>query len=191
MPHPIIKYGTAERRVSSTAKDYVVLVHRINFLVGNPGSPAIPTQIGENGIMAPCRIASLFFHGLPIVLGVAFCRIGLLHWTNPEPFEAIVPAYLGAPSFWNLLCGALEIIFGIGLAIPNTRRRAAGLLFFLVIAMSLANLNMWINDLPFNGTKLSTTGHVIRWTIQGVLLSILYLYATHRGQGPRTPTTLD
>ena len=123
--------------------------------------------------MTPRRLASGCSHGLAIVLGLAFCRIGLLHWTNPEPFEAIVPAYLGAPSFWNLLSGALEIIFGIGLAIPKTRRRAAGLLFFLVIAMSLANLNMWINDLPFNGTKLTTQGHVIRWGIQIVLLLTL------------------
>ena len=47
------------------------------------------------------------------------------------------------------------------------------LLFFLVIAMSLANVNMWVNDLPFNGTRLSTQGHVIRWCVQIVLLLTL------------------
>ena len=103
--------------------------------------------------MLPRRLASGCSHALAIVLGLAFCRIGLLHWTNPEPFEAIVPAYLGAPSFWNLLSGSFEILFGIGLVMPRTRKRAAMLLFFLVIAMSLANVNMWVNDLPFNGTR--------------------------------------
>lgn len=119
------------------------------------------------------RLASGLSHVLAIVLGLAFCRIGLLHWTNPEPFEAIVPAYLGAPSFWNLLSGSFEMLFGVGLVIPDTRKRSAMFLFFLVIAMSLANLNMWINDLPFNGTRLSTQGHVIRWCIQIVLLLTL------------------
>lgn len=119
------------------------------------------------------RLASGLSHVLAIVLGLAFCRIGLLHWTNPEPFEAIVPAYLGAPSFWNLLSGSFEMLFGVGLVIPDTRKRSAMFLFFLVIAMSLANLNMWINDLPFNGTRLSTQGHVIRWCLQIVLLLTL------------------
>ena len=137
-------------------------------------------------VNARCLISGCL-HGFAMVLGLAFCRIGLMHWTNPEPFEAIVPSYLGAPSFWNLLSGALEIIFGFGLAIPHTRRRAARLLFFLVIAMSLANLNMWVNDLPFNGHRLSSTEHVIRWAIQGVLLGILYLYSIQRGKD--TPTT--
>ena len=123
--------------------------------------------------MLPRQLASTCSHGLAIVLGLAFCRIGLLHWTNPEPFEAIVPAYLGAPSFWNLLSGSFEMLFGVGLVIPRTRKRAAMLLFFLVMAMSLANLNMWVNDLPFNGTRLSTQGHVIRWCVQIVLLLTL------------------
>jgi len=123
--------------------------------------------------MIPRWLASVCSHGLAIVLGLAFCRIGLLHWTNPEPFEAIVPAYLGVPSFWNLLSGSLEMLFGVGLVIPRTRKRAAMLLSFLAMAMSLANLNMWVNDLPFNGTRLSTQGHVIRWCIQIVLLLTL------------------
>ena len=123
--------------------------------------------------MLPRRLASACSHGLAIALGLAFCRIGLLHWTNPEPFEAIVPAYLGAPSFWNLMSGSFEILFGIGLVIPRTRKQAAMLLFFLVIAMSLANVNMWVNDLPFNGTRLSTQGHVIRWCVQIALLLTL------------------
>ena len=123
--------------------------------------------------MLPRRLASGCSHALAIVLGLAFCRIGLLHWTNPEPFEAIVPAYLGAPSFWNLLSGSFEMLFGVGLVMPRTRKRAAMLLFFLVIAMSLANVNMWVNDLPFNGTRLSTQGHVIRWCVQIVLLLTL------------------
>ena len=62
---------------------------------------------------------------------------------------------------------------GLGIMAPRTREMAGRLLFVLVILMSLANLNMWINDVPFNGTRLSTKGHIIRWMIQFVLLGVL------------------
>lgn len=107
------------------------------------------------------------------LLGIAFIVIGVQHFMRPELFNAIVPKYLGNPSFWNYTSGAMEIIFGLGMIISKTRKYAAQLLVILVLLMSLANLNMWINDLPFNGTRLSTVGHVIRWIIQFILLAIL------------------
>jgi uncharacterized membrane protein len=108
-------------------------------------------------------------------MGLAFAWIGIQHFRNPEAFEAIVPDYLGWPRFWNFTSGGLEILLGVGLIIPATRRWSARLLIVLVLAMSLANLNMWINDLPFDGTRLSTRGHVVRWIIQAVLLAVLAL----------------
>ena len=67
----------------------------------------------------------------------------------------------------------MEVVFGLGLMIPKTRVHAAKLLVILVLCMSLANINMWINDIPFNGTQLSTTGHIIRGIVQILLLSVL------------------
>ena len=107
------------------------------------------------------------------LLGMTFIIIGVQHFTRPELFNAIVPAYLGWPSFWNYTSGAMEIIFGVGIILSQTRKYAAQLLVVLVLLMSLANLNMLINDLPFNGTRLSTTGHIIRWAIQILLLATL------------------
>ena len=111
--------------------------------------------------------------GLAASLGLAFVWIGIQHFRNPQGFEAIVPAYLGWPRFWNFTSGGLEILLGLGLLFPPTRRWSARFLILLVLAMSLANLNMWMNDLPFNGTRLSTRGHVLRWVIQAVLLALL------------------
>ena len=107
------------------------------------------------------------------LLGVAFISIGVQHFAKPELFNAIVPEYLGWPSFWNYTSGAMEILFGIGMMHPKTRVNAARMLVVLVGCMSLANLNMWINDIPFNGTRMSTTGHIIRWILQAVLLAVL------------------
>tara|TARA_B110000046_G_scaffold78924_1_gene87022 strand:- start:48 stop:482 length:435 start_codon:yes stop_codon:yes gene_type:complete len=108
-------------------------------------------------------------------MGLAFAWIGIQHFRNPEAFEAIVPDYLGWPRFWNFTSGGLEILLGVGLIIPATRRWSARLLIVLVLAMSLANLNMWMNDLSFGGTRLSTRGHVVRWIIQALLLAVLAL----------------
>lgn len=107
------------------------------------------------------------------LLGIAFVSIGTQHFAQPELFNAIVPDYLGWPSFWNYTSGAMEILFGLGLMIPKTRVHAAKLLVVLVLCMSLANLNMWINDVPFNGTHMSTTGHIIRGIVQILLLTVL------------------
>ena len=118
------------------------------------------------------------------LLGVAFVSIGTQHFAQPELFNAIVPDYLGWPSFWNYTSGAMEILFGLGLVIPKTRKYAAQLLVVLVLCMSLANLNMWINDIPFNGTRLSTTGHIVRWIIQ-ILLLIVLLWLGEKIMSPR------
>ena len=108
-----------------------------------------------------------------LLLGSAFVWIGTQHFAQPEIFNAIVPRYLGWPSFWNYTSGAMEIGFGVGMMIPRTRRLSALFLVVLVLLMSLANLNMWINDLPFNGIRMSTSGHIIRAIIQLLLLTVL------------------
>jgi len=108
-----------------------------------------------------------------IVLGIPFIWIGYQHFASPHGFNDIVPTFLGWPLFWTLLSGGFEILLGLGILIPYSRKVAAKALFALVIVMSLANLNMWINDIPFNGTRLTTMGHVIRWIVQIVLLLII------------------
>ena len=110
---------------------------------------------------------------LAVPLGVAFVMIGVQHFTRPEAFDAIVPSYLGWPRLWTLASGALEVLLGLGLCLSRTRPTSARLLFWLVILMSLANINMWWNDLEFDGTRLDQTGHIIRFSVQAVLLIAL------------------
>lgn len=124
------------------------------------------------------------------LLGVAFVSIGTQHFAQPELFNAIVPDYLGWPAFWNYTSGAMEVLFGLGMLISKTRTYAAQLLVVLVLCMSLANLNMWINDIPFNGTRLSTTGHIVRWIIQFLLLTVL-LWLGEKIMPPSNRTSLE
>jgi len=112
-------------------------------------------------------------HLLAIPLGLAVAFIGIKHLTGPEVFDAIVPTYLGWPRFWTLSSGALEVLLGMGIALPKTRGLAARCFAVLVVLMTPANINMWWNDLEFDGARMSTTGHLIRLGIQVLLIVFL------------------
>ena len=60
-----------------------------------------------------------------------------------------------------------EILVGLGIIYPDTRELTAN---EFLIAIYPANFNMWINDVPFNGTRLTTQGHLVRLSVQ-ILLS--------------------
>ena len=117
------------------------------------------------------------------LLGIPFVWIGYDHFLRPEIFDPIVPSYLGFPRFWTLFSGLLEILLGIGIMIPFSRRMAARILTLFLLCVYLANLNMWLNDVPFNGTLLSQNGHLIRFLVQCVLILItLWLAEFFKGK---------
>lgn len=110
-------------------------------------------------------------------LGIPFVWIGYDHFVRPEIFDLIVPDYLGFPRFWTLASGVLEILLGIGIMVPFSRRLAARFLTVFLFFVYLANLNMWLNDVPFNGTLLTQNGHLVRLLVQ-ILLIIISLWLT-------------
>ena len=108
-------------------------------------------------------------------MGIPFVWIGYDHFVRPEIFDLIVPDYLGVPRFWTLASGLLEILLGIGIMVPFSRRLAARFLTVFLFFVYLANLNMWLNDVPFNGTLLTQNGHLVRLLVQ-ILLIIISLW---------------
>ena len=82
-----------------------------------------------------------------VPFALSFVVVGVLHFINPSPFVSIMPKYLP----WHLelvyLSGAFEILGGVGLIIPMTRRNAAWGLIALLIAVYPANVNMLVNDI--------------------------------------------
>ena len=105
-------------------------------------------------------------------LGMPFIWIGCDHFIRPEIFDLIVPNYLWFPRFWTIASGVFEILLGIGIMLPPCRRSTARFLTVFLVCVYLANLNMWLNDIPFNGTVLSQNGHIIRLLVQLVLICI-------------------
>ncbi len=98
--------------------------------------------------------------------------IGVHHFRNPRVYDNIVPSYLGYPRFWTLFSGIIEVVLGLGLIIYKWRCLSAKLLIVFYMIVYLANINMWINDIPFNGTQLNKFTHVIRLGIQILLILV-------------------
>ncbi len=107
-----------------------------------------------------------------IILGIAFLKIGIDHFLDPQWFEPIVPDILGAPRFWVLASGAVEIIVGILLIFPMTQKIGGQSCAILLIILYWANLNMWINDIPIGGHNFEDKWHVLRLFIQLLLIGI-------------------
>ena len=110
-----------------------------------------------------------------VILGISFIWIGIQHFRDPEWFEPIVPSVLGNPKFWVYSSGIFEIILGIGVIIPNTQKISALSMAIMLVLLYWANLNMWINDIPIGGSKLSQTGHLVRGLIQFIVI-IIFLW---------------
>ena len=109
---------------------------------------------------------------ISVILGLLMVYIGIHHFRNPQIYDDIVPSYLGFPRFWTILSGVVEIISGIGLMLKFSRQLIARFLIAFYGVVYLANLNMWMNDIPFSGDHLSQIGHSVRLLIQIILIII-------------------
>jgi uncharacterized membrane protein len=77
------------------------------------------------------------------LLAGLFVAAGVNHFANPRPYEAIVPPSLqqDAPRVVQL-SGVAEILGGLAVLVPSTRRLAGAYLVALLAAVFPANLYM-------------------------------------------------
>ncbi len=115
------------------------------------------------------KIAS--YAALAIVF-VWFMFGGISHFTNPDFFVAIVPPYVP----WHLgvvyLSGALEILFAAMLLFAVTRQLAGNLLIALTLAVTPANIHMWLNPDLFPEVEPAFLS--IRLVVQVILLFLIW-----------------
>jgi uncharacterized membrane protein len=109
--------------------------------------------------------------GLAVVF-LFFMFGGVSHFTNAEFFVAIMPPYLG----WHLeivyISGVFEILGAIGILIPRLRQLAGTGLFVLVIAVTPANIHMWMNPELFPDVPKAFLS--IRLVLQVLLLWLIW-----------------
>jgi len=113
---------------------------------------------------------TLIVHILALIYGVPFILIGIEHFREPQKFVDIVPKYMPFALFLVYLTGVMEIVGGLGIIYPETRELAGRLMVLFLLVIYPANFNMWINDIPYNGTRLTTQGHLVRLSVQILLI---------------------
>ena len=115
-------------------------------------------------------LSTTIVHLLALAYGVPFVMVGIEHFRDPQKFVDIVPPYLPFPLFLVYLTGLMEIAGGLGIIYPETRIMAGRFMVLFLLAVYPANFYMWTNDVPFNGTRLTTNGHLVRLFVQFLLI---------------------
>lgn len=80
------------------------------------------------------------------LMALLYILAGLNHFRKPRVYIKIIPPYFPNPKLLNLVSGALEILFGILLCIPETSSYAAVAIMALLVAVFPANLFMYRNE---------------------------------------------
>lgn len=114
--------------------------------------------------------------GLRGLLAFLMVGVGALHFVNPEPFVRIVPPPLPAHAM-VYLSGVFEILGGLGLLVPKTRKFAAWGLIALYLAVFPANLYMAWNGIQLDpANPMPTWGAWVRLPFQALFIAWAYWF---------------
>lgn len=75
-------------------------------------------------------------------LAAFFSIAGIMHFVAPDQYAAIVPTWLPNARLLVAISGVCEILGGLGVLLPGTRRLAGWGLIALLLAVFPANLHM-------------------------------------------------
>ena len=118
------------------------------------------------------------------IFATIFVVSGILHFAIPETYARIVPPMFPRPRLLVLISGGAEILGGVGLLIPRTRRPAAFGLAVLLIAVFPANIYMATNPVEANATSIPRVLLWGRLPLQVVLMGWLLWCTRPRSRGP-------
>jgi uncharacterized membrane protein len=90
-------------------------------------------------------------HVLLWVMGIFYAASGVIHLVDPAFYLPMMPPYLP----WHLgliyLSGLAELVLGVAVLVPATRRVAAWGIILLLVAVFPANLHIALHDVPLGG----------------------------------------
>lgn len=110
------------------------------------------------------------------ILTVVMVGAGANHFIAPDTYVAMMPEALPAHLALVYLSGVAEILGGLGLILPATRKLAAWGLIALFVAVFPANLNMAINGLPLGTTEVASWALWARLPLQLVAIAWAYWF---------------
>jgi uncharacterized membrane protein len=115
------------------------------------------------------------------VLTVVMIAAGANHFLAPATYVSMMPAELPAPLLLVYISGIAEILGGLGLILPATRKLAAWGLVALYIAVFPANLNMALNHLSLGDSHVPTWALWARLPLQAVLIAWAWWFTRDDG----------
>lgn len=109
------------------------------------------------------------------VLGIVFLWFmlgGIAHFLSTDFFLSIMPPYVPFHLAAVYVSGVMEIVLAVAILIPVTRARAGILLIALTIAVTPANVHMWLHAEQFPGS--TETALALRLVFQVVLIGMIW-----------------
>ena len=105
-------------------------------------------------------------------MGIFYVLAGVAHFVRTDVYLPMMPPYLPAHRELVLLSGVAEVVLGLAVLVPQTRRLAAWGIILLLIAVFPANLHIAMHDVPlFGATQGAGVWNWVRLPFQGVLIA--------------------
>ena len=95
------------------------------------------------------------------LIAIFYVNVGVKHFTDPNWFMHIMPPYIPLHLELVYLSGFFEIVLGLLLIIPKTRKVASYGLILLLIAVYPANIYLALNEIPQQ--KIGISSFVASW----------------------------
>jgi uncharacterized membrane protein len=105
-----------------------------------------------------------------VALAFFFIAAGINHFVHPSVYVRIVPPWLPAPARLVQISGICEMLGGIGVLLPATRRLAGAGLIALLVAIFPANVQMAQHP-ELYGDIATATALYVRLPLQLVLIA--------------------
>ncbi len=115
-------------------------------------------------------------------LALFFVAAGLNHFRAPEVYFGMMPPWLPWRLELNVISGAAEVLGGLGLLVPATRRLAGWGLIALLVAVFPANLHVALQG-KMPGFDFSPTVLWARLPFQAVAIAAVWWVALARPKG--------
>ena len=114
-----------------------------------------------------------------IIMSIFYINVGIEHFTDPNWFLHIIPPFLSLIGLELVyISGVFEILFGIMLLIPKTRKLASYGLILLLIAVYPANLYLAFYEEPQKLIGISAfAASWVRLPIQFIFLGLAYWHS--------------
>ena len=111
------------------------------------------------------------------VMSFMYVFIGIKHFTDPQYFLDIVPPQLPSKLFLVYLTGLIEVVGGVAILAPKTRKVGAYLLIFLLVSVFPANIYLYVSETPQSLLGISETDALIRMPFQIPLILLAFWHS--------------